>query len=82
MHGHGTHKVPPFRGEYWSEQALPKHQQSYNQLHETVQQDNHRRCKKLSLRIPDARHRFCRHYNAHLISTCPYRDNTLQLLLK
>jgi hypothetical protein len=56
MHGHGTHKVPPFRfrREYWSKQALPKHQQSYNQLHETVQQDNLRRFKKLSLRIPDA----------------------------
>lgn len=48
MQGHGTHTVPPFkfRGEYWSQQALPIHQQSHNQQHETVQQDNHRHCKK------------------------------------
>jgi hypothetical protein len=56
MHGRGIHKVPPFRfrRERWSQQALPKHQQLYNQLHETVQQDNLRRFKKLSVRIPEA----------------------------
>ena len=84
MHRHGTHKVPPFRfrREYWSQQALTKHQQSYNQLHETVQQDNLRHFKKLRLRIPDAWHKLYRRCNAHLISTGRYRDKTLQLVLK
>jgi len=47
-----------------------------------MQQDNPRPCKKLSLRIPDAWHKFCARYNARLTSTWRYGDKTLQLLLK